>query len=55
LLGVILIEQDDQWAVVKRRYFSAEPLKLPDTPSLPTTAQTIVTFGRDERSGHARA
>lgn len=37
LVGVILIEQDDEWAVADRRYFSAEFMKQLTTPALPAT------------------
>jgi transposase-like protein len=33
-LGAILIEQDDEWAVAERRYFSAESMKLPTTEEI---------------------
>ena len=32
LIGAILIEQDDEWAVAERRYFSAESMKRLATP-----------------------
>jgi hypothetical protein len=37
-----MIEQDDEWAVAERRYFSAESMKLPTTPLLSTTTQEIL-------------
>ncbi len=40
--GRILLEQDDEWAVAERRYFSAESMQQTVTPSLSSTAQEIL-------------
>ena len=41
LVGALLLEQDDEWAVADRRYFSADSMKQLATPALSTTAQQI--------------
>ena len=38
----MLLEQDDEWAVAERRYFSAESMMQPAAPALSSTAQEIM-------------
>src|SRR5690606_2424531 len=42
LVGALLIEQDDEWAVAERRYFSAESMQVATPPALSSTAREIL-------------
>lgn len=42
LIGALLLEQDDEWAVAERRYFSAESMKQLAAPALPASAQELL-------------
>lgn len=42
LVGAILLEQDDEWAIADRRYFSAESMKQLTAPALTAPAQDLL-------------
>ena len=43
LVGAIPLEQDDEWAVADRRYFSAESMKQLPAPPLSPSAQEFLS------------
>ena len=42
LIGALLLEQDEEWSIAERRYFSVESMKQLSAPALPPTAQELL-------------
>jgi hypothetical protein len=41
-VGALLLEQDEEWSIAERRYFSVETMKQLAVPGLAPTAQEIL-------------
>jgi transposase-like protein len=42
LIGALLLEQDEEWSIAERRYFSVESMKQLSAPALPPSAQELL-------------